>query len=353
MKKIKKIAALLLAAVMLASTAACSSDKSWAAKNDSLTVPVGSYIYYLYSAYATASSKVTDSSKAVLDQKVEGKDASTWIREKALSSTKSLFVIDKKMKDLKLTLTDAEKSAVKTSTDNFWNSYGSTLEGYGVAKSSYETAAAEYGVKYQKVFNAIYGKGGTKAIPDEDLKNFFEKNYTDFSFVLCKLYKTDSSGNYSASLSDEEKKKAEAEFSNYASKIKAGTMTLQQAADAYQSVDPSAAVKNETVDLKTNTVGLPDDLVKMLDGMKAGETKASEISNGYLYLLATKNDIAKKTEDQMKTDSGRSNLLFDYKGKEFSDEITKEADSISGVTINEKAVNSYNPSMFVTKKSAS
>ncbi|QAT51003.1 peptidyl-prolyl cis-trans isomerase [Caproiciproducens sp. NJN-50] len=350
MKKIKKIAALLLAAVMLASTAACSSDKSWCAKNDSLTVPVGSYIYYLYSAYASASSKVPDSTKAVLDQKIDSKDAATWIREKALNSAKSLFVIDKKMKDLKLTLTDAEKSTIKTSTDNFWNSYGSTLEEYGVAKSSYELAAAEYGTKYQKVFNAVYGKGGSKAVSDNELKSFFEKNYTDFSYVLCKLYKTDSSGNYSASFSDTEKKKAEAQFNDYASKIKAGTMTLQQAADAYKSADPDISVQTETVDLKTNTQGYPDDLVKILDGMKAGETKAAEISDGYLYLLATKNDITKKTEEQMKTDSGRSGLLADYKGQEFSDEISKEADSISGVTVNEKAVNSYNPSMFVTEE---
>lgn len=355
MKRFKKIAAVLLAAVMLASTAACSSDKSWAAKNESnsLTVPVGSYIYDLYAAYYSASSKVSDSSKDVLKQKIDNKDATTWIREKALNSVKEIFVIDQKMKDLKLSLTDAEQSTVKSNTDTFWNSYQSTLEGFGIAKSSYQLAATEYGAKYQKVFNAVYGKGGSKAVPDDELKSFFEKNYTDFSYVLCKLYKTDSSGNYSASLSDDEKKKAEAEFNGYVSKISAGTMTLQQAADAYKSVDSNIAVQSETSDLKTNTAGYPDDLIKLLDGMKAGETKAAEISDGYLYILVTKNDITKKTDEQMKTDSGRSGLLADYKGKEFSDEISKEADTLTGVTVNEKAINSYNPSMFATEETAS
>lgn len=352
MKLIKKIAVLFLAAALLSPMAACSADKSWAAKSSSLTVPIGSYIYELYSAYLTASSKVSNTSEAVLSQKIDNKDATTWIRETALNSTKEIFVIDQKMKDLKLTLSDSDKSTISTNTDSVWSSYQETLEGYGIAKSSYELANTEYAQKYQKVFNATYGKGGSKAVSDDELKSFFEKNYTDFSYILCKLYKTDSSGNYSSSFSDDEKKKAEAEFDGYASKISAGTMTLQQAADAYKasSKDSSVAVSNETSDLKTNTQGYPEDLIKLLDGMKAGETKTGAISDGYLYILVSKGDIAKKTADELKTDSGRSSLLYDYKGTEFSDEISKEADAVQGVTINEKAINSYNPSMFVTEE---
>ena len=347
MKIIKRITALFLAAAMLVSTTACSSDKSWCAKSDRMTVPIGSYIYNLFSAYEDAASQVSDTSKSVLDQKVEKKDATTWIREKALNSTKSLFVIDQKMKDMKLSLSAADKSAIKSNTDSFWDQYQSTLEGYGIAKSSYELAATEYEQKYQKVFNATYGKGGTKAVSDSELQNFFEKHYTDFSYILCKLYKTDSSGNYSSSFSAAEKKKAEAAFNGYASKIKAGTMTLQQAADAYKSTDPTVSVQNKTINLDNYTQ--TEDLKKLLDGMKAGETKAAGLSGGYLYILVTKGDITKKTAEEMKTDSGRSSLLTDYKGQEFSDEISKEADSIKGVTLNEKAINSYNPSMFVSE----
>lgn len=345
MKRIKRITALFLSVLMLAASTACSSDKSWAAKNDELTVPIGGYIYYLYSGYANASSKVSDTSKPVLEQKVEEKDATEWIREQALKSTKSLFVMDQKMKELNLTLSDDEKKSIKTDTDTAWASYKSTLEGYGIAESSFQLAAVEYSKKSQKVFDATYGKDGTKAVSDDDLKAFFEKNYTDFSYVVCKLYKTDDSGNYSASFSDDEKKSAEAKFDDYASKISAGTMTLQQAADDYKSTDATAAVQNETANLSTNLQGYPDDLVKLLDGMKAGETKAAEIS-GSFYMLVTKNDIAQKTADEMKTDDGRTSLLYDYKGQEFTDEISKEADALSGITLNEKAIDSYDPSMF-------
>lgn len=354
MKRTKKFAALLLAAAMLTSTTACSSDNSWAAKDDSLTVPVGSYIFNLYSAYASAAGQVPDTTKPVLGQKIGDKDAEAWIREKALNMTKSIFVIDRKMKELKLSLTADDNTQIKDLTDQAWNSYQSTLEGYGIAKSSYNFAASDYSVKSQKVFDAIYGKGGSKAVADDELKSFFEKNYTDFSYILCPLYKTDSSGNFSSALSDDEKKKAEDTFNGYAGKITDGSMTLQQAADAYKAASGGdISVSSETTNLSTNPYGYPDDMVKLLQGMKAGETKAAEISDGFLYILVTKNDITKKTEDQMKTDDGRRTLLNDYKGKEFTDEISKEADALTGVTVNEKAVDSYNPSMFETEEEAS
>lgn len=346
MKKIKQMAALLLAAVMLTTTAACSSDKSWAAKNDSLTVPIGSYIYYLFSAYSSAASQVTDSTKSVLEQTIDDKDASTWIREKALNSTKSLFVIDQKMKDLNLTLSDEEKATIESDTDSAWSSYQSMLEGYGISKSSFKLSAIEFGAKYQKVFEATYGEGGPKEVSDDELKDFFEKNYTDFSYVMRKLYATDENGSLSL-LSDEEKENAEAEFDDYASKINAGTMTLEQAADAYKSVDSTAAVQNETINL--NSYDVSDDLKQLLDGMEAGETKAAELSDGYLYILVTKGDITKKTEEMLSNADSRKNLLIDYKAQEFSDEISEEADSMTDITLNEKAIDSYDPSMFETE----
>ena len=94
-------------------------------------------------------------------------------------------------------------------------------------------------------------------------------------------------------------------------------------------------------------------MVKMIQGMKPGEAKAGEISDAYFYLLTVKNDIMKKTAERTKTEDGRKSLLSDYKGKEFSDQIAKEADSVSGVTLNEKALDSYDPSMFADKSANS
>ena len=52
MKTWKKCLAAVLSLVMMVSATACSgTDKSWAVKSENLTVPIGAYIYNLYSAY--------------------------------------------------------------------------------------------------------------------------------------------------------------------------------------------------------------------------------------------------------------------------------------------------------------
>ena len=344
MKTRKRTAAALLALLLAATTAACSGDKSWAAKDDGLTVPIGAYIYELYSAYGSATSAVPDSSKPVLGQKIDGKDAETWIRGKALDDMKSIFVIDRKMKELGLSLTADETKSIQSTADSGWQQAQSTLEKYGIAKSSFQIAYADYYTKYGKVFDAVYGKGGSKEVSDADLKSYFEKNYTDFSYLILPLYKTDSSGN-TTDLSDADKKKAEKEFDDYAAKIKSGEMTMRQAADAYKASSKATddPLQSGTVALGTDT-SYPDSMKKLIEPLKNGEVKTGELTGYYTYILVQKNDVTKKTDDQLK--NNRKGILSEMKGKEFSDGIDKEAGSLTGLTLNDKALNSYNPSMF-------
>ena len=85
MKKVVKSGiALLLAVLLTLSASGCvSQNNSWSAKYDGETLPIGVYIYYLSSAIRDAQELVEDSETSVLKQQVEGKDAETWIREKA------------------------------------------------------------------------------------------------------------------------------------------------------------------------------------------------------------------------------------------------------------------------------
>lgn len=352
MKIFKKAAAALLAAVLISGMTACSADKSWAVKDGSTTIPIGAYIYNLYDAFGNAQNSVTDATKPVLEQKIENKDATTWIRGKALTYTKSILVIDQKMKSMNLKLTETETKQISDTTDSTWNQYSSTLEKYGIAKSSFGLAYSDYYTKYQKVFEATYGKSGSKAVSDSELKDYYVKNYSDFSFIACPLYTTDANGAFKAALSDTDKKKKIQEFDNYVSQIKAGKMTMQQAADAYQksSKATSSPLQNETINLSTDTT-YPEEFRDLIKSMKSGEIKASELKDLYVYVLAVKNDISKQADEKLKDSSGRASILTTYKGKEFSDEITKEADALKDVTVNDAAINSYNPSMFVSASS--
>lgn len=347
MKYLKKIAVLALAAAVCASAAGCSADKSWAVQSGSTKVPIGSYVYYLYSAYQTADGKKTDSSKKVLDQKIENKDAKTWIREKALTYTKQLVALDKKMSDMKLTLSDTEKKSAESMANSAWSQYSAQLEKFGIAQSSFQLAYGDAYYKEKKIFDAIYGKNGTKAVPDDELKSYYTKNYTDFSYIACNLYTTDASGNYVKAYSDAQKKDAEKPINDYADQIKAGKMTIQQAADAYKKVLKSSnnQLHAGNVNLTTDTQ-YPAAMKTALKSMKDGEVKTVELKDEQTYLLIVKNDINKSAATQISNADNRSNLLVSYKSDEFTTELQKETDALTGVTVNDSALNSYDPKMF-------
>ena len=350
----KAVAALLAVALCIPAAGCSGGDKSWAVKDSAESVPIGAYIYNLFSAYGQADKQKTDSSKSVFDQKIENKDAKTWIREKALTSTKELLLFDKKMKDMNLTLSAAETKNASDMNAQVWGSYASTFEKYGIAQSSFETAYGTALEKERKIFDATYGKNGKQAVSDDDLKNYYTKNYTDFSYIACLLYKPDANGNASSVFTDAQKKSAEAVINGYASQVEAGKMTMQQAADAYKTSlkGTQNELHSDSVNLAADT-GYPSDMKNVLKGMKTGEFKTVELKDEQMYLLISKGDAAKSADAKVSSENDRESLLFSYKSDEFLSNLTKEADAMTGVTANDSALNSYDPKMFLSASSAS
>ncbi len=353
MKSLKMAAAALLAAIVCIPAAGCSGDKSWAMKDSSTSIPIGCYIFNLYASYEQADSKKSDSKKSVLDQKIENKDAKSWIRDKAVSSTREILCADKKMKDMKLTLSSTEKQTASQMSSTAWNQISSHMEKYGVAQSSFELAYGDLYMKEKKIFDATYGKGGTKAVSDDELKNYYTKNYTDFDYIICPLYKANSNGQNASPFTDAQKKQAESVFNGYAAQIKSGKMTMRTAADAYKAAQKSSSdvLHSDSVNFLTDTT-YPDSIKNALKSMKSGETKTVDVKEYQAYMLVSKNDTAKGTASKMNSSSGRENLLLSYKYEEFYNAFQKEAGSMSGVTLNSSALNSYDPKMFVSASSS-
>jgi hypothetical protein len=348
-KSFKKAAAALLALVMTVSTTACSADKSWAMKSDSLTVPIGAYIYFLYNSYQSASSTVTDTTKPLLQQQVDGQNAETWIKDQALTHTKMLYVLNDKMKELKITLTADETKYISSTTDSQWEQQSSTLEKYGISKSSFNLAYADYYTKYQKVFEATYGKGGSKAVSDADLKAYFEKNYTDFAFIYQSLYSIESNGS-SKTLTAAEGNDIKKKFDAYAADVSSGKKTLEQAADDYKTSAKLTASPYQAATQSLASSTLPTELITLLKSMKNGEVKTAEISG--TYIVVQKNDVTKKSTEQLGTADGRNTVLFEMKSKEYSDAMEKEAKAYTKAQVNQAAIDSYKPAMFETATSS-
>lgn len=351
MNFLKRLTASLLCVAMLTGMTACSGpDKTWAAKTNEKTLPIGVYIYYEYLAYQNASTKVEDSTKPVLEQKIEDTDATQWIKKKALDYTKLLFVIDNKMKELKLSLTDAETKEIDSTATSQWSSYKDTLESYGISKESFSMATAEFNTKSSKVFEAIYGAKGSKAVSDADLKTYFEKNYTDFSYVMIPLYNPTTY----AALDEKTEKEYKQFLDDQAAALNKGSTTFDAVSTAVQKkLSLDYAPSQNVTTLLNEGSGYPTDLISLINGMKAGEAKTITLSTVSAALLVVKNDVTKKTATQISNASTRSEVLGNMKHQEFEDEMTKLAEESKDITVNDKAIDSYQPTMFVQKDTGS
>ena len=349
MKTWKKcLAAVLSLAIMARATACSGADKSWAVKNDNLTVPIGAYIYNLYSAYQQASVQVEDSTKPILEQTVEDQDAATWIKENALRQTKSILVIDDKMKELNISLTEDELQQVSDQTDSYWGSISTAMTEYGVAKSSFNLAYADYYTKYTKVFDAIYGKGGTQEVSDADVKDYYVTNYMAFSYVLAPIIDMTTGTN----LSEDELSQLDTEFKDYAAKINDGSMTAQEAADAYKtsSGDDTVQLYTDAANFNGETSSYPEEFGTSLKSMKDGECRIVEVQGLYKVLLV-KDDVTATAENKISDEASRTAILQNMKQEEFKQMIDEAADGYSA-EINQKAIDSYQPDMFVEETSS-
>ncbi len=345
---LKKVFAAVLAVALCLSFAGCyDENKTWAAKKGDDTLPIGSYIYYLYSAYSQATQKVS-SSEEVLKASIEDKDSQTWIREEALNSLQCYYYITGKFDELGLELTEEELDTIQTNTDNSWTYFKTYLEEtLGIAKESYRLASVLYNAEYEKVMEAMYGEDGELALSEEELKSYFTDNYFSYEYFYASLTTTDDDGN-SVDLTDEEKEERKSELETYVDKISTGDITVQEAAEEYAE-DALGSSSNSTYQAPSPTLkdNLSDTSIKeALEGLEDNQTSLVETTTGY-YVLR-KLPIVDKFEDTMSDETQEYNLLYNMKGEEFSDYVKEQAKNVEGVEINQNALDSIKLTKFVT-----
>ena len=221
----KRAVAGMLALAMCLSFAGCyDENKTWAARQGDDTMPIGGYIYYLYSAYSEAMQKV-DTETQVLKAEIDGEDATQWIKDRAMSYLQSYYYIGDKFDEYGLELTQEDQDTISSTTDSFWAYYQSMFEDeLGIAKSSFDQAYSQYNAKYQKVMKAMYDEGGELALADNELKDYFTDNYYSYEYFFVSLTTTNDDGE-SETLSADEQDALKEELQSYVDKINSGDMT--------------------------------------------------------------------------------------------------------------------------------
>ena len=369
MRNFTKILCVVLALVVALSAASCSLSKQYAYTSDDGDLPIGLYIYYLRQAYNEAedyaqkdtekydAEKGTyDGSKSFLKMEITDDDGKTavaedWIKEKAAENMNEAIAVYYQYNQLGCTMDEAlletDRKTYKDAWDNGYSYYGNsmpalseTYEPFGIGLDALFFADVEIPMMKTSVFDATY-----KDVTDDELKKFYEENYTSYHYFSMDLYTTSTDANNTTSyesVSDAQITAYTAAFDGYAAAINGGESTFSEQFEAFKTAYNSDATATENkAKLDSDT-----DLNKAILALKDGEAKQviiGENDNARKIYLIYKEAIAGTTEAYFEESSSRDSVLSVMKEDEFEELLKKIAAEIDGMS---SACKSYKPSMF-------
>lgn len=324
-----KAAAFLVACTLALGLTGCA-DTLWVMKTDKITVPTGVYLYYLLSARSEAQSKTSSSTSSSTSsgssvdwsKKIDGKDAKTWADNEAVKNTRELLAAESLCTQKKITLAADEKSQVTSYAQNMMSSY-TVLKNNGIAEASMKRVLAYNQYLKDKLFQSYYGTGGSEAVSDADLKDYYTKNFVQIKQIFFSTQ--DDSGN-ALSTADQQAKKKKAD--NIFGQINADRSNFTALMDA-NNEDPGMQSSPDGY-----VFGKSEDFVQVFKdtafSMKVGDVKLIQSSLGYhiLYKVAL---------DPNKFDSVKSDVLTDMKNPAF----LKMLDNYKGITVNNSTISRY------------
>lgn len=339
----KQVVAVALSLALCLSFAGCyDENKTWAARQGDDEMPIGGYIYYLYSAYVEAAGKV-DTETAVLDSEIEGQDASTWIKDMALNYLQAYYYVGDKFEEYGLELTEEDQQQVEAATSSVWPYYQTTMEELGISRTSFEKAYSLHGTRLQKLMAAMYGEGGELALEDGALEEYYCGAYLNYEYFYAPLTTTNEDGE-SVDLTDDEKAELKSQLENYVTEINEGNTTVSDAATAY--AETSGTDSTYQGPLSVQSENMTGEIFTALNSVDEGEAVFTETASGYYVLrkLSVKDYYQENiagNEDQL------ASLLSEMKGEEFNDYILEQAAAVEGVELNTSAIDSVSVSSMV------
>ncbi|MBK6088186.1 hypothetical protein [Ruminococcus difficilis] len=379
MKNFTKILCVVLALVMALSVASCSLSKQYAYQKDGIELPIGVYVYYMYSAYNEAQTLAQksdlydaatgkyDGKKSFLKIEITDEDGNTaiaedWITDKTKEKLQNAVAIETKYNELGCTVDQAELDQAKTYIQQaYWDqNLKAVLEPCGVSFDSF--FMAEYTINIAEknaAFEAEYGEGGPSAVSTPDLTDYFTKNYTSYKYFSANLYTTTDDGQTDATtttttsanntpLSEEEIAKYTSSFEDYASKISDGSSyddVVKKYMEDYSVTEDPTTANVEIIDENTT-----DELLKTIKDMKDGQAMTVQIGDDentkQIYMIY-REPIEKQTDAYINDSENSKKVLQSMKGEVFDALLKKLAEDMDVQP--SSACNSYKPSMFETK----
>ena len=331
-KNFVKPVAVIGTAAMLISASGCS-DTSWSFKTKNKTFTNGGWIYYTYAALNDAIDKIDEDSDSSFDitkdditkKKIEKKDALDWIYDNAKEKAIEYLTVEKLCNDNKL---KADKDEIKTMKDNyqsfFDSGYMGIYEQLGISADTFTDIYGTYNLRYEQLFDFIYGEGGSKEIPDDEISKYFTENYTSYYYIPYSFKTTDEDGN-ETDVDDETKDKVITDFAKYAKELNEGKTTDDIDTEYKEDfeVETSPSVKATTIMSDAN---VPEDLQKIIEDL--GDKKATVKTIDDTHYLVYKGSISEEAKALIDGTSENTTVTADtIRHKMKDDEFEKYVDS--------------------------
>ena len=259
---------------------------------------------------------------------------------------KQQIVLDKLLKDEGLSwLEDERKDIEKELADTEPNMYLS----FGINDQHFASVYKKVMLNQRGAFFGRYGKDGTQAIKDAELKKYFKDNYLSYKIISVELTTTDEKGN-SKAMTEKEKKAQMDKLDGYL-KI-ANEKGFEKAMDQYNKDNTAKgekapeATKDADNRQDVDATEMDEHLVKAIRGLKAGETKVVEYKAG--GSTATAALIQRLDINKPKTlyDDSIENIIIALKSEGFTEEIEKAAKELT-ITFNKKVIEKCDPKSFL------
>ena len=352
MKIVKRIIALVMVAILSLSLVGCLHKKN------EIAVTIGDmeftsayYMCALVNANMEGQQKVyssltADQQKEEIDyysKKIDKKNFVDWVEDRAIEILKDIASYKSLCAKNEITLSDELKAEAEQNVITMWDYYGQSAyyEPNGVSRDTYAkfTEDSYYSEAY---FQALYGKGGTKELGEDQVANEITKNYVLLD-KLSIIYETDATA--------EEKTAAKEKLEEYAAQIKSGKATFIQVYQAHNemSVEEIASIA-EDEDGPVNTyatvsgaegTSFEDSKFKTYEKYEFDVPQVVENSSQTGYELVIKRDIKADPYFMDYLDSFARHTLAD---EEFEKEIEKNTKKL------EAEINTYATKQFKVKK---
>mgnify|MGYP004577749605 FL=1 len=347
----KKLIALLAAAAMVFSLAACGSTPDSVGTIGTVDITSGLYLLAQYDAYqkaadlASSEQDATDV-KAFLKQTItvdadsgETATVSDYVSQKTMENLETYAAIETRFEELGGQLTAEEEAQADSYASQLMEQYGDTYKANGIGLNTVQRFERIL-IKSSDLLELVYGVDGETPVSDADLTSHLENNMYELAYYTIPLYNTstyasadedqtsemldlvqdavDQTNAYAASLTG----LSDSDFSSallgyFSSVVTSALPEVYAVLGSTYSSDSTAPSLELIGDSTVTSAFTAEGAADTIRGLSIGQAAALKY-NGYAMMAVLRLDPLSLNS----LDNLRGQVLNDMKGEELSEALT-------------------------------